>query len=164
MGDTHTPSEPQATIDPLSQRGIEVEVAAAFLAAAQERVGEHVAEQLFDDAVRALAEKGAARFRERYPDATLASLWDVWGVLGGDGRLHLVLDELTDGVLRFHVDHCSYADLYRSRGLGEVGVAFSCRRDAPFAEAFLPGVVVEQSKTILEGAIRCEFTYTLEGS
>ena len=72
------------------------------------------------------------------------------------------LDELSSDRLRFHVDHCAYADMYRSRGQADAGIAFSCKRDAPFARALVPGVTVEQSKTILEGNHRCEFTYTLE--
>jgi predicted ArsR family transcriptional regulator len=47
-------------------------------------------------------------------------------------------------------------------GLAETGIAFSCRRDKPFAEALVPGVHVEQSETILEGSSRCEFAYTLD--
>jgi len=151
-------------VTPLQQRAIEIDVAAAFLGVLEARLGERDAREVFAETVVELANQGAARFRERYPEPTLADLWEVWGVLGGDGRLDLHLDELTGTTLRFHVDRCSYADLYRAKGLEAVGVAFSCHRDGPFARAFLPGVGVEQSQTILEGGHRCEFTYTLEGS
>jgi len=152
-----------APITPLQQRAIEIEVAHAFLTALEDDLGAQRAAAVFQRAVDALAASSAASFAERLPSPSLADLWDVWTHLGADGRLDLHLDELTNGTLRFHVDRCAYAELYRSRGLERTGVAFSCRRDAPFARALVPGVRVEQSTTILEGAHRCEFTYTLEG-
>jgi hypothetical protein len=148
--------------DPLAQRAAEIHVAAEFLGVLEERLGQEAAEQLFAQAVTQLAQKSAAQWRERYPEPSLSDLWEVWCHLGGEGRLDLHLDELTRTSLRFHVDRCAYAELYRSLGLERAGVAFSCRRDAPFAEALIPGVSVTQSRTILEGAPRCEFTYTLE--
>ena len=155
----NTQGEPVA---PLCQRAIEIDVAEAFVGALRERSGDDEANAVLASAVERLAGAAAASWRERLPAPTLADLWDVWGVLGGDGRLDLHLDELTEHVLRFHVDHCAYADLYRSRGQEEIGIAFSCRRDAPFARALIPGVRVEQSETILEGSTRCEFAYMLE--
>jgi len=152
-----------ASISPLDKRAIEIEIAAAFLAELTAEVGSTRANAILARVVDRLAEDSAASFRAQFPDPGLTELWEVWRLLGGEGRLDLQLDELTDATLRFHVDRCSYAELYRSRGLEEIGVAFSCRRDAPFARALVPGVSVEQSTTILEGAPRCEFTYALEG-
>ena len=155
--------EDDTQISPLRQRVIEIDVAETFLSALTGRLGQPLAADLFRQAVDRLALSAARGFQERYPNPTLADLWEVWSShLGADGRLDLKLDELNDRRLRFHVDHCAYADLYRSRGQEEIGIAFSCRRDKPFAEALIPGVRVEQSKTILEGSQRCEFTYTLE--
>ena len=148
--------------DPLTQRSVEIDVAAAFHSALETRFERETADAVFAEVVADMAAQGAARWRERFPRPTLSDLWEVWACLGGEGRLDLHLDQLDERTLRFHVDRCAYADLYRSRGLEELGVAFSCRRDAPFAEAFLPGVAVTQSRTILEGAPCCEFTYTLE--
>lgn len=149
-------------VDPLARRAIEVNVADAFHTAIRNRYGGEAADALLDEVVRALAEQSAAQWRERHPDPALADLWALWRHLGSEGRLDLHLDELGEHRLRFRVDRCAYADMYRSRGLEALGAAFSCRRDAPFAEAFLPGVAVTQSRTILEGAPCCEFTYTLE--
>jgi len=155
--------EDDTPVSPLRQRAIEIGVAEAFLSVLSEHLGESSALELFQHVVDRLAVSAARGLRERYPDPTLADLWEIWSEhLGADGRLDLQLDELSDARLCFHVDHCAYADLYRSRGQEQIGIAFSCRRDKPFAEALIPGVTVEQSKTILEGNHRCEFTYTLE--
>lgn len=152
----------QRVTDPLERRAIEIEIAAAFRDAAAARFGDEVAQALFEQVVDQQARAAAGRFRSDVPEPTLSDLWDVWRHLGGDGRLEMTLDELTETTLRFHVDRCAYSERYRELGLESAGVEFSCRRDAPFARAFLPGVIVEQSKTILEGGPRCEFTYRLE--
>lgn len=161
MADSRTRTD-GTTITPLQRRAIEIDVAQAFLSVLEDRLGEAAAKEIFQQAVDRMAGSAADSFREHYPNPGLAELWQVWEFLGGDERLGLHLDALTDHRLRFHIDRCAYADLYRSRGQEEIGVAFSCRRDASFAEAFIPGVVVEQSTTILEGSSRCEFIYTLE--
>ena len=149
-------------LTPLQRRAIEIGVADAFLVAMTERLGPDIASQVFQDAVDRLASAAADTLREGGAVPGLPGLWEVWGLLGGDGRLDTQLTQLSDDALRFTVTKCAYAELYRSLGLETTGVAFSCRRDAPFARALVPGVVVEQSRTILEGNDRCEFTYTLE--
>ncbi len=150
-----------AQITPLNRRAIEIQVASALHAAATEVAGSEIADTIFAEAVESLAEAAAADLAGGQA-LTLSDLWEVWRNLGADGRLGLHLDALDDRVLQFHVSQCAYAELYQELGLPELGVAFSCRRDKPFAEALVPGVKVEQSQTILEGASRCEFTYTLE--
>lgn len=146
-------------ITPLERREIEVLIAAAFHGAAGEVVGPDAADKILSAAVESLANASAA---DHVGVRSPADLWAVWQALGGDGRLDLRLDSLDEHRLQFHVDRCAYAEMYRALDLEALGVAFSCRRDAPFARALLPGVEVQQSQTILEGASRCEFTYTLE--
>lgn len=160
--DDAMPDSPRRVTDPLERRAIEIELAVAFRDAAAERFGDEAAQALFEAVVDQQAHAAAERFLLDVPEPTLSDLWVVWRHLGGDGRLDMTLDELTQSTLRFHVDRCAYAERYRELGLEAAGVEFSCRRDAPFARAFLPGVTVEQSKTILEGGPRCEFTYRLE--
>lgn len=151
-----------ATVDPLTRRSIEIETASAFFSAIEERFDSEAAHEILRNVVETAAGCAAREWRARYPDPTLSDLWEVWQHLGGDGRLDMRLHELDDRRLCFGVERCAYAELYRSLGLEELGAAFSCRRDEPFAKAFLPGVSVEQSTTILEGADSCTFTYTLE--
>ena len=148
-------------ITPLDRRVIEAGVAAAFHSAAVEVVGAQAADHVFAMAVQSLAVDAAAGLSNGVT-LSLRDLWSVWQDLGGDGRLDLHLDQLDERTLRFHVDRCAYADAYENLGLAEAGIAFSCRRDRPFAEALVPGVRVEQSETILEGSTRCEFVYTLD--
>lgn len=153
----------EVSISPLVQRALEANVAEAFLLTLRETLGEKEAIRIFRQAVGRLAASAAASFEEKNRSPLpLLGLWEVWLHLGGDGRLDLHLDELSEKRLRFHIDHCVYADMYRARGQEEIGILFSCQRDGPFAQALIPGIHVQQSKTILEGSPRCEFTYSLE--
>jgi len=147
---------------PLERRTVEIELVRSFVAVLEGEYGKDAAKAVLRKVVEKAASDAAKSYLSRYPKPTLKILFEIWKELGGDGRLDLQLDELTERTLRFHVDRCSYAEMYRSRGLEELGIAFSCRRDEPFAKALIPGVEVRQSKTILEGETRCDFEYSLE--
>lgn len=149
--------------DPLSQRVTEIALAKKFFDAVERKWNKSAALEILCQVVLSDAESAAAAVPGQPESRTLADLYEVWKVLGGENRLALELDELSDEVLRFHVNTCSYAEEYEKRGLAGLGVEFSCRRDKPFAEALLPGVRLTQSKTIMEGTDRCEFEYRLEG-
>lgn len=159
---THSQAVEEPPISPLQRRSVEIDVADTFLSVLTTEIGQDAANAVFRQVVDRLAESSADTWRQSHPEPTLSTLWEVWQVLGAEGRLDLELLELSPRVLRFHVHRCSYAELYRSRDLEAVGVAFSCQRDAPFARALVPGVVVKQSPSILQGNHRCEFEYTLE--
>jgi hypothetical protein len=152
------PDEAQVSI--LDRRIIEIEQAALFVAAMAERWGREAALELLRTVVKQAAEGAARAARRKKPAPTLADLWEVWQHLGGGGRLDLELLESTPRDLRFRVRRCAYAEAYRDLGLQELGLEFSCRRDEPFARAFLPGVAFKQSATIMEGHDGCIFEYS----
>jgi hypothetical protein len=149
--------------DPLSKRVTEITLAKKFFDAIEQKWDKAAALEILRQVVLSEAESAAAGVPGRPESRTLADLYKIWKVLGGENRLALELDELSGEVLRFHINACSYAEEYEKRELAGIGVEFSCRRDKPFAEALLPGVRMTQSKTIMEGGKRCEFEYRLEG-
>jgi hypothetical protein len=68
---------------------------------------------------------------------------------------------LTDDTLSFAVTRCAYARAYADLGLDPVlGSILSCSRDEPFATGYSPHLSMERSRTIMEGAPRCLFTFT----
>ena len=157
-------AEPEPTggppeISPLDRRLVEIEQAEIFTAVLAERYGREAAREILRAVVGRAAERSAAEIRRRLPKPALADLWAVWQTLGGQGRLDLELLELGPRTLRFRVRRCAYAEAYRARNLMDLGLEFSCRRDAPFAQALLPGVNLKQSPTIMEGHEACLFEY-----
>jgi len=151
-------------VNVLQRREIEAELAASFVAVIAARHGEAAADDILGQVVRRAAEKAAAGFRELYGTPTLADLYEIWNVLGGDGRLDLELEKLSATTLRFRITRCRYAEMYRAKGLERLGVAFSCRRDGPFAKALNSKIALKQSPSILEDHPYCAFEYTLEQS
>jgi hypothetical protein len=148
--------------DPLSRRVTEITLAQKFFDVIEKRWDRAAAFEVLRQVVLSEAESAAEAVSGQPEARTLADIYEVWKILGGERRLDLELDELSGEVLRFHVNACAYAEEYKKRGLTEIGVEFSCRRDRPFAEALLPGVKLSQSKTMMEGGERCEFEYRLE--
>ena len=159
---TTTESEPGTRhLSPLDRRLVEIELTEIFTAALGERYGPEAALEILRDVVGRAAARSAAEIRRLHPEPTLTDLWAVWQNLGGEGRLDLELLELNSRTLRFLVRRCAYAEAYQAMNLTNLGLEFSCRRDAPFAQALLPGVKMRQSPTIMEGHDSCLFEYLL---
>ncbi len=157
-------SSPQSheVVSPLAQRSLEIKLANSFITRIQSQFGEEVALEILRSVVEEQANFAAIQFQKNNPVRSLQSLYEVWKILGGDGRLDLELDELNEHTLKFHIKRCCYAERYKELQLESLGILFSCRRDEPFAKALIPGIKMTQSKTILEGNDGCYFEYTLE--
>jgi len=153
-----TETEPRP-LSPLDRRVVEIELAEIFNAVVAERYGPEAAREILRAVVGRAAARSAAAILRRNEKPALADLWAVWQNLGGEGRLDLELLELSPRTLRFRVRRCAYAEAYRALNLADLGLEFSCRRDAPFALALLPGVKLRQSPTIMEGREACLFEY-----
>jgi hypothetical protein len=164
MGKNKDITEILKEVSPLARRALEIETAGGFVTAIAHRYGQAAAAEILAETVREAARRAAETLHRHCPQPTLADLYEVWQKLGGEGRLELVLDELTPGRLRFRITRCAYAEAYRALGLEELGYAFSCQRDEPFARALLPGVTLKQSPTIMIGREECCFEYILEPS
>lgn len=149
-------------LSPLEKRTAELSLAASFVEVLTKAYDEKTALEILDQVVKREAEVAAVSFHSVYPEKTLKTLYEVWKILGGDGRLALQLEELTPRRLKFCITRCQYAESYRKLGLEKLGILFSCRRDEPFAKALIPGIHLTQSKTILEGSDCCIFEYILE--
>ena len=148
-------------LSPLDRRLVEIELAETFTTVLTGRYGPEAAREILRDVVGRAAARSAAEIRRLRPEPTLADLWAVWQNLGGEGRLDLELSELNSRTLRFRVRRCAYAEAYRESGLTDLGLEFSCRRDAPFARALLPGVKINQSPSIMEGHDACLFEFQI---
>ncbi len=76
-----------------------------------------------------------------------------------DNALEIDVLEESDEVLSLNVTRCRYAELYESLGIREIGSTFSCARDFALIEGFNPDIVLERTRTIMEGAEHCDFRY-----
>jgi hypothetical protein len=76
----------------------------------------------------------------------------------------LVYDVVEDSSLRFEVriKKCKYADFYRENGSPEIGYAMHCALDFGEAEAFGSGILLERTKTLMQGDDYCNHCYELK--
>ena len=63
------------------------------------------------------------------------------------------------GRFDFDVTRCRYTEMYRALGIPELGAVLSCQRDAALIEGFNPGVTLERTQIIMQGAPCCNFRY-----
>ncbi len=84
----------------------------------------------------------------------------TWGD-GGEWNIE-VLEE-TSKTYYFNVHRCLYYEKYKELGLEKLGVQLSCCRDEPFARGLDPKLRLSRTKTIMEGAVFCDFRYDLDG-
>lgn len=75
--------------------------------------------------------------------------------------LQVDLVEQTDETFDFNVTRCRYAEMYREKGLAEIGGILSCGRDGTFCSGYNPDIELRRTQTIMEGAPHCDFRYRM---
>lgn len=128
-------------------------------------VGADQARAVLADAVEKDARCAGAAFARLAPHApSLAHFATVLERWREGGALTIEDVTLTGGTLSFAVKDCAYARAYADMGLDpELGFILSCSRDEPFAHGYSPRLSMERSRTIMQGAPACLFTFTWAG-
>jgi len=144
----------------LTCREIQAPLVSALIQGFAEELGEdralHIARKVIrEDAARS-GQSLAEEYRDRSLETLLRVVREVWAA---EGTMEVENVRLTDHSLAFDVTRCGYADLYERLGLRGMGCVLSCERDFPFMDGFNPGIRLDRSRTIMEGAESCDFRY-----
>jgi hypothetical protein len=75
--------------------------------------------------------------------------------------LDLAAEDTSPTGMAFDVTGCRYADFYRAIGEPELGFLLVCTSDFALADG-TPGVTLERTQTIMQGADRCDFRYRFD--
>jgi len=147
----------------LERRRIEAEFAKGLLDALAEDVGRERAVEILAKAVIRLAETAGAAFAAKAPGgrADLLAYAEILPVWQENGALAIELKLREADRLEFDVTRCQYAEMYRDLGVAELGAILSCNRDGAFCGGFNPDVRLRRTKTIMAGADRCDFRYSI---
>jgi phosphohistidine phosphatase SixA len=78
------------------------------------------------------------------------------------GAMDIEILEHTSQRFDFNVTRCAYAELYSSLGNPELGELLSCNRDRSLISGFNPGIRLQRTQTIMQGASFCDFRYINE--
>lgn len=150
------------TVNLIEQRVIEACAVVPIIKAFGEKIGIEVAkeivQQTHENASRAYGEACA---KERGSN-TMADLVEVVSSWAKGGALEEEVTELTETSYIFNVVKCMYANRYRELGMEKFGYCLSCCRDEPFVQGFNPAITFERHQTIMEGALTCDFKFTLK--
>ncbi|MEO5902375.1 MAG: L-2-amino-thiazoline-4-carboxylic acid hydrolase [Ilumatobacteraceae bacterium] len=74
------------------------------------------------------------------------------------GAVDRANEERSATEMAFEVTGCRYADFFRAIGEPELGFLLVCTSDFALAEG-MPGVTLERTQTIMQGAPSCDFLY-----
>ncbi len=126
--------------------------------------GREKAFEILDRAARGLTVEGIKRSVEAVPLHSFQEFVEGRrnkGPIALHGTSEEVLEE-TDEKQTFNMTGCLWAKAWREMGGADVGYVWNCRQDFPLVRAMHPSLRLKRSKTLMEGADCCDFTYYWE--
>jgi len=146
----------------LQQRGIEAEVLVPVIRRLESELGVGRAHALARETIEAIAREQGRHVADalgRHDLAGFVHVKDSWGGAGGDLAIETLRQDA--GRLEFNVVGCRFAEMYRRMGAADLGFLLSCSRDFALSEGYSPGLHLERTQTIMQGAPFCDFRYRL---
>jgi predicted ArsR family transcriptional regulator len=153
------PADTLNEIGVLKRREIEARILMPVLEALGDEFGRDRVFEVARRVIVGVAQEQGRQLAERMGGNSLthfAAALEDWKK--GDAYRMDVLRE-DDERLDFNVTRCRYAEMYRALGIPEVGALLSCNRDFALIEGFNPGVELERTQTIMQGATHCDFRF-----
>ena len=145
----------------IEQRRIEAAIVRPIYEELKRELGESAAKRIIGAAIRkdARAQGRAYAGSGRTSLAGFHALLPQWTA---NGALEVEVHEETESRVRYDVVRCRYAEMYREMGLAEIGHLLSCGRDGTFCTGYDPRIRLTRTRTIMQGASRCDFDYRFE--
>ena len=117
----------------------------------KERARELVRSTLADHYRAMAAELAATR-------GSLGAMQAMGEISSGGNAIDIDYKEMSIEQMAFDVTGCRYAQFFQQIGEPELGFLLVCSGDLPMADA-IPGVELERTQTIMQGADFCDFRY-----
>jgi hypothetical protein len=146
----------------IDKRAIEALAMAPLIKALAERIGLEEALSILGQVNEKEAYERGRSMAEAGGRNDIQALVEEVATWGRGGIWEMEVLERTERTYFFDVLKCPYHQKYKDLGLVELGVQLSCCRDEPFARGFNPRLKLVRTKTIMEGADRCDFRYRLK--
>jgi len=153
---------PKTTITHLERRKIEAGVLIPMVQAFQSTLGKERANEIVLEVIVELARKDGEQWARQF-GRDLAAMEQACGVWSDGGSLEIEQIGKSSEKLDFNVTRCKYAELYKKKGLPELGYLFHCSRDFAMVKGFSPTLTLKRTQTIMEGANYCDFRFVLKG-
>ena len=157
-------SDEQPELGILARRRIEAGVIKPIYETLCKHLGKAQAQQIIGEAIAATAVQVGREFAAREPGgADIRSFVALQRLWTQDDALQVEVLRADDGGFSYDVHRCRYAEMYHAMGLGEIGHLLSCNRDDAFIAGYDPRVQLKRTTTLMQGAKRCDFRYTVVG-
>lgn len=156
---------PSASVPLIEQIKIQARVLIPLVRTLEAELGEERAHALVRKALGELYRRlGEAWWRAQGKhrfDEKLVKAFDAFSA--ADAMKYDVVRQTSDA-FELDVTECRYAKFYQELGVPELGFLLVCSADFPFVEGFDAEVRLTRTRTIMQGADRCDFRYRLEAS
>jgi hypothetical protein len=147
----------------LQQRCIEATVIRSFYTKLAREHGVERSRALVLEVIHELAFEQGRKLLNLHPAGDLSVLAAHWQNLSEGGALEIGLIQQSHDCLQFRVSRCGYVAAYQQMGIGsDLAAILSCSRDESLLKGFSDEIVLERSRTIMEGSKYCEFTYRVK--
>ena len=147
----------------LQQRQVEANILKHVFETLRERLGQEQARDVIRDTVsKAAIQQGNDFAADVDGEPDLRDFHDILPHWTRDGALEIELLEASTDILNFNVKRCRYSEMYRERGVGDIGDLLSCQRDGDFCIGYNADVELTRTQTIMGGASHCDFRYKLK--
>jgi hypothetical protein len=143
----------------LERREIEAQIVGPLIRAFQQELGTERTLEIVRDVITNLARQSGSDLAQRLGEASLPAFAQCLSLWNAGGALEIDILEQSPERLSFNVTRCRYAEMYRALGLADLGSSLSCQRDFALIEGFNPGIHLERSQTIMQGASHCDFRF-----
>ena len=151
-------------MDVIDRRQVEALILGPMLRAFQNEIGIEKTNEIARTVITKLAREQGAQFAQDIGSNQLedyASNKDAWR---RNGALDIKVINSDNQEYSFNVTRCKYAEMYKKLGYPDLGEIFSCTRDFEFCAGFNPGIKLQRTQTIMEGASHCDFRYSSKKS
>ena len=135
---------------------IQAEVLVPLIKSLEKELGAERAHHLVHEVLADSSRAGAsAMVAER---GSLGALEAIGKVSGAGNAIDIEVREMSTERLAVDITGCRYAQFFQQIGEPELGFLLVCSGDFPAVDG-IPGVEVERTQTILQGAEFCDFHY-----
>lgn len=155
------PDDLNARIGVLTRREVEARILAPLVVALAAEFGRERVVEIVRTTIVDIARRQGAQMAQAMGGDSLAGFAETLRFWTQDNALEIEVLAQSEDAFDFNVTRCRYAELYRALGIADLGAVLSCNRDWALIAGFNPGVTLERTQTLMQGAPYCDFRYRL---
>ncbi|MGW8300962.1 MAG: L-2-amino-thiazoline-4-carboxylic acid hydrolase [Desulfobacterales bacterium] len=146
----------------LTRREVEARILAPVIDALSKNFGQNNVMNVVRQTITGIAAEQGAKLAEHMGGNTLQHFADSLRYWTQDNALEIEIIEQSEEAFWFNVTRCRYAELYKNLGVSGYGTIFSCARDFALIKGFNGKINLKRTQTIMEGAVYCDFRYSVK--